>query len=140
MSLLGSIGKVLTGAAKTVIGGVVGSAIGGPVGGAIGAGIGSSGAKLATKGIAGAAAVVGAAKALPQIITKPGVGAVVGTAAGVGGSMLVDSLGRPVKKRRRRKGITPKDLMSFKRVARLIDKFSAPVHRLRKSSYKPKCN
>lgn len=36
-----------------------------------------------------------------------------------------------VRKRRRRKGITARDLMSFKRVARLVDKFSKPVHHFR---------
>lgn len=141
MSLLKSIGKVFTGAVKTIGGGILGTAIGGPLGGVVGAAISQSGSKLATKGLAGAAGALGAVKALPAIVTKPGVGAVVGTVAGAGASMLYDALGNPVKKkRRRRKGITPKDLTSFKRVARLIDKFAAPVHKLRKKSYQPACH
>lgn len=37
----------------------------------------------------------------------------------------------PRIKRRRRRGITPKDLQSFRRVANLIKAYSAPVRRMR---------
>jgi len=130
MSILKSIVKGITGVGKTLLGGAVGTAIGGPIGGIIGGAMSSSGAKLAAKGVAGALTVM------------PGVGRVASAAlpvlAGAGAGMLYDQMGRPVaQRRRRRKGITPKDLSSFKRVARLIDKYAAPVHKLRKSSFKP---
>ncbi len=37
----------------------------------------------------------------------------------------------PIPRRRRRKGITSRDLSSFRRVANLIRHYSAPVHRMR---------
>lgn len=37
----------------------------------------------------------------------------------------------PIPRRRRRRGITPRDLQSFRRVANLIKCYSAPVHRMR---------
>lgn len=140
MSLLGSIGKVLTGAVKTVAGTAVGGAIGGPIGAAIGGTLASSGSKLAAKGVAGATAAAATLKTLPAVM--PGAGAVARTAlpalAGGAAAMIYDHMGNPIgRRRRRRKGISAKDLSSFRRVARLIDKYAAPVHRLRKSSFKP---
>lgn len=37
----------------------------------------------------------------------------------------------PIPRRRRGRGITPRDLRSFRRVANLIRHYSAPVHRMR---------
>jgi len=137
MSLLKSIGKVLKGGVKTVLGSTVGGIIGGPVGAAIGGILSTSGAKTVAKAVAGAATGA-AAMSLPVL---PGVGAVARTAlpamAGAAGAMLFDAAGNPVaRKRRRRKGLSAKDLSSFKRVARLVDKFSKPVHKMR--NYKSK--
>lgn len=50
-------------------------------------------------------------------------------AAGAAAGILWDN--EPRRKRRRRKGISAKDLQSFKRVARLVDKFAKPVHHFR---------
>lgn len=135
MSLLGSIKKIgkkaLRAAAKVGgssilssipgIGGIAGTA------GAVAASVlSSSTAKKAAKA---------AARALPVL---PGVGSVAAGAAGVGAGMIIDQFtGAPtMHKRRRRKGITAKDLSSFKRVARLVDRYSKPVHKMR--NYKPK--
>lgn len=68
----------------------------------------------------------------------PGLGAIGGSAAGSVAGAIAGSMGSRQQKqtRRRRKGISARDLMSFKRVARLVDKFSKPVGKMR--NYRPK--
>lgn len=99
----------------------------------IGAGI-ASGGVVGGLGVAAAGLAAGASRALPAIgRSLP----VVGTALAVS-DMAGITWDQKKKKRKRRKGISGHDLQSFKRVARLIDKFAAPVHHLRKSSFKHK--
>lgn len=145
MSLFGSIGKALKSVAGSVVGKIAtsvipgvgpiaGTLIGTAVGSAISGGGGGGGKLPPVRGLpalpAGGGKIVG--------LSSAGVSAMAGAGA-IAGEWLYDKFGNPVrKKRRRRKGITPKDLSSFKRVARLIDKFAAPVHHLRKSSFKSK--
>jgi len=125
MSLLKSIGKVLTGVGKKILAPVVGGIIGGPAGAAASIALSAAGSKLATKGIATMSAK------LPALPVLPG-GAVLGAAATAvtAGGVIWDQVSQP-RKRRRRKGITAKDLTSFKRVARLVDKYAKPVHHFR---------
>lgn len=139
MSLLGTIGKIASGvlgvargAAAGVGGGLPGMIAGGVIGAAT-SGIGGGGKKpprLPT--ISG-----GKLPALPPGGKIVGLSTAGAAAAGaVAGEWLYDKLGNPVaKRRRRRKGISAKDLSSFKRVARLVDKFSRPVHKMR--NFKP---
>lgn len=125
MSLLGGITKI----AKSVLKIGAGVASGGIAGGILTAATGlmSGAAKKTATVLPGAGAVM-----LPALQSTAGK-LVAGGAAVAAGEYLYDKMGNVVgkKHRRRRKGITPKDLSSFKRVARLIDKFSKPVHHFR---------
>lgn len=109
--------KVLTNLAK-------GGATAGP------AGVVFSGTAGLAKGLSSVKAGNLAAKALPAL---PGIGKAV--AGGIAGDIIWDAVtGQPVgmkKKRKRGKGISARDLRSFKRVARLVDKFAKPVHHMR---------
>lgn len=137
MSLLKKLAKGAKKVVKGVIRTVAPAAIGlTPVGGAIAAGLGVG--KVAGSALGNAARRLATNKGVLRAL--PGVGAsVAGGAVGSAVTNYVDGDYTVMRtRRRRRKGITPKDLTSFKRVARLIDKFSAPVHKLRKSSFKNK--
>jgi hypothetical protein len=129
MSLLGSVGKVLSGGVKMIAGTALGTAVGGPIGGAIGGALASSGSKLASKGMSTALTVAkSGGGGLPSF---PGKGL---TALGAGAAGAISGIfwdQQHKKRKRRRKGITAKDLMSFKRVARLVDKYAKPVHHFR---------
>lgn len=141
MSLLKSIAKI----GKTVVKKVAGSALG-KLAVSVIPGVGPI-ASTALSMAAGAVATKltgggGGGGRLPPIGNLPalpsGGGKIVGlSAAGAGvmgaaGSWLYDQMGNPVRKhRRRKKGITAKDLTSFKRVARLVDKYAKPVHHFR---------
>lgn len=80
---------------------------------------------------------VSSAARLPAVVASrslPGIGTLGGAAAGALGGFRA---AQPQQaRRRRRKGISAKDLTSFKRVARLVERFSKPVHKMR--NYKPK--
>lgn len=72
----------------------------------------------------------GALPPLPPI----GGGALSTIGGAVGGAALgayLDGGNQPAKRRRRGKGITARDLRSFKRVAKLVDKYAKPVHHFR---------
>lgn len=136
MSLFKSIAKVLGGVAKKVIAPVVGGFIGGPVGAAAAAALTSSGSKLVSKGIQTVSKlpVLRSGGGLPVL---PGLGSMAASAGGgMAGGIIWDQVSGDKKKRRRRKGLTAKDLSSFKRVARLVDKYARPVQKMR--NYKPK--
>lgn len=116
-------GKIFKGAKKLVNFGSKVAAIATPQGRAL----------SAVSGVA--SSLGGAVKRLPTLVKSAGVAAATSYAV----DYVTDSNGNQVRRRRRRrKGISGRDLQSFKRVARLIDKFAAPVHRLKKSSFKPK--
>lgn len=152
MSLLGSIGSFLSGAVKSVASSVVGGGIGAAIGSAIpGVGTvlgGTIGSSLGGMGGGGgrvppslpSLSSGGSGPLLPMITGLSSTGkALAGAAVGAAAEYVYNKKGQLVKKRkRRRKGISGHDLQSFKRVARLIDKFAAPVHHLRKSSFKHK--
>lgn len=125
MSIFSSIGKILgkvTNVANKAL----------PIVGGIATG-GTTGAIAALGGAAALARKKGA-KALPALRrVAPGAGLVAtGAAAGSALTPMVNpSTGQITyvpHKRRRRKGISAKDLQSFKRVARLVDKYSKSVH------------
>lgn len=137
MSLFSSIGKVFKGAVK----GIAGSALGKLAVSAI-PGVGPiAGAVIGTAASAAASALTSRSKAvsLPALPggggrMLPPIGRAIATAApyvagAAAGGIIWDN--EPRKKRRRRKGISAKDLSSFKRVARLVDKFAKPVHHFR---------
>lgn len=136
MSILSNIVKGVVGVGKQIVGGVVGTAIGGPVGGVVGSalagGIGGKGGPPKLPVLPGGAS--GPSGMLPAItgLSTGGKLALAG-AAGAAAEWVIDSAGRwhRTGRRRRRKGISAKDLSSFKRVARLIDKYSKPVHHFR---------
>ena len=147
MSLLGKLWKPVRGILKQaapIIGGIAGAAVGGPVGGRvgtiIGGGVASSGGGggIRPPALPGGAPAGGSSGGGGLRVTVPIGRAVAGAAAASAVTHVVDEMGNvhKVSKRRRRKGISAKDLQSFKRVARLIDKYAAPVHKLRKSSIK----
>lgn len=129
MSLLSSIGKI----AGKVVG--VASKVGAVAsGGTLGAGLAAA-TMLAKKKAAPAVRAT-----LPVIQRSlPGVGQV---AAGSGLAIAADKVIQGpdgqmyVRRRRRRKGITAKDLQSFKRVARLVDKYSKSVHHFKNFKHK----
>jgi len=121
------VGKVAIKAASPVLAstGVGGAILGGTALGKIGGTALGTALRKTTN-----SATTGIVRALPGVGT-----AVVGGA--VGGALEQHMAAACYhRKRRRRKGISGRDLSSFKRVARLIDKFAAPVHKLRKSSFK----
>lgn len=134
MSLLGKaakalkkIGKVSLKVASPVLAstGIGGAILGGTALGKIGGtALGTAIRKTTTS------ATTGLVRALPGVGT-----AVVGGAVGTALEQHMAAAGYH-RRKRRRKGISGRDLSSFKRVARLIDKFAAPVHKLRKSSFK----
>ena len=98
-------------------------------------------------------AVVGAAGMIGRASVKAGVPAtVVRNLPALAGGMMLPSLGSGSmpgaghtdtnvgmgrtwegmpRRRKRRKGISAKDLSSFKRVARMVDKYSKPIHKMR---------
>lgn len=139
MSLLKSISKIGKGVLKSVAGSTVGKlaasvipGVGPVLGTAIGMAAGAIGGG-GGKGGGGKLPPLGGLPALPsgggKIVGLSSAGAAV---MGAAGSWLYDAMGNPVhKKRRRKKGITAKDLTSFKRVARLVDKYAKPVHHFR---------
>lgn len=95
----------------------------------VGAKILKGGTPAAAMGIAAAGLLGGLKRSAPLL---PGIG----TAAVVGEvAWDVAHTGKEKKKKHRKKGISAHDLKSFKRVARLINHFAAPVHHLKKSSY-----
>jgi len=141
MSLLKSIAKI----GKSVVKSVAGSTLGklavsvipgvGPITSTV---IATAAGALASK--IGGASGGGGGKLppLPALGGGGGGGKIVGLStagaamAGAAGKWLYDAMGNPVRKqRRRKKGITAKDLTSFKRVARLVDKYAKPVHHFR---------
>lgn len=164
MSLFKSIGKVLGKVAKPV-GTLAGAALGGPAGAALGGQIGSafSTSRPGMGFVAGGAGM----SSLPPLIrgatTLGTVGAVGGYAvrgaraiaasasyycrkypawcSTIGGLAAVEAMvgnGQlPPIKRRRRKGITPRDLSSFRRVASLIKSYG-PTARKVPSSCAPR--
>jgi len=93
---------------------------------AIGAGAAAIGGAAVRLGVAGARAV--ASSAMTYCRRHPQ------WCAGIGGSAavaaLIDSGQLPKIKRRRGRGLTPKDLRSFKRVANLIRVFAPTVRRI----------
>ena len=128
---LKKVGKVALGTVKSVAPAAIGIT---PIGGAVAAGLGVG--KVAGSALGSAAARL--IKKAPSVVrSMPGVGtAAAGAVAGYAVENYIDGSYTMVRRRRRRKGISARDLTSFKRVARLIDKFAAPVHKLRKSSFK----
>jgi len=139
VSLLKSIAKIGKGVIKSVagstlgkvaasvipgVGPVLGTVLGTAAGAVLGGGKGGGGGKLPPLGglpslPAGGGKIVGLSSAGAAVM-------------GAAGSWLYDAMGNPVhKKRRRKKGISAKDLTSFKRVARLVDKYAKPVHHFR---------
>ncbi len=161
MSLLGSIGSHLKGAVGGfVAGGIPGAIAGGIFGGgsakpvqtlpsirtgglpplpgggmrtaAGGKGGGIGGFTGATLGALGAAGrgVAGIARGAASMCAKyPAWCVAVGGVAAVANLMHSGQL--PVPRRRRRRGITPKDLQSFRRVANLVKHYSGPVRHMR---------
>lgn len=122
MSLFGSIGKVLGKIAAPVLSVIPGV---GPIAGTI---LGAAAQKVLGGGGGGGGGGINL-PALPGGARMPaGLPAIAGAAAG--GYLGGINWDTP-KKRRRRKGITAKDLTSFKRVARLVDKYAKPVHHFR---------
>lgn len=127
MSLLGKaakalkrVGKVALKVAKPIIG-MTPLGLGVTAGGAAGSLLGAAMRKTTTSAM---------------VRALPGAGLAVG--GGYAGAAIEQHMAASgyTKRRRRRKGISGKDLSSFKRVARLIDKFAAPVHRLKKAAFK----
>lgn len=158
MSLLKSIGSIVKKAAP-VIGSVAGMAYGGPAGAAVGGRIGSAFSATAGAGrsklvAGGVSAGMGA---LPPIVRAGTIAAAAGgyiargaRAIGysavsycrkypgwcstIGGTAAVEALIRngslPPIKRRRRRGLTPRDLASFRRVASLIKSYGPTARRV----------
>jgi len=130
MSLLGT----LEGFAKKLLPSVASMIPGiGPVAGAVAGGLLSSGVEYLSK--PGVPALPSLTRTGSSSLPPP----LLMTRAPSSAKYVYNEAGQMVKKRRRRaKGISGHDLKSFKRVARLIDKFAAPVHHLKKSSFKHK--
>ncbi len=156
MSLIKSLGSIVKRAAP-VIGTVAGMAYGGPAGAAMGGKIGSAfggAAKTVKTGfVAGGA---GMASLPPLVRGATTAAAIAGTAyrgaraigysaisycrkypgwcSSIGGTVAVEALLRngslPPVKRRRRRGITPRDLASFRRVATLIKSYGPTARRV----------
>ena len=125
MSLLKSIGRVIGGFATGGIAGGIATAAGGLLKGTV-----KAAPKVMKAGLPALPGVGGGGSIIPPLMRGAKAAFPYAAAAGIG--MLFDADGNPVKvKKRRRKGITARDLMSFKRVARLVDKFSKPVHHFR---------
>lgn len=130
MSLFSSIGSALSKVWKTVkpvVGSAVGSVIGGPVGGAIG------GAVMTGKGAPSVLSLPSAGSGGPLVPVGgkgvlPGAGAVAaglgGLAAGAYATYKMNAAGQmvPVKRRRRRRGITGTELKNHARVERFLDR------------------
>jgi len=116
-------GKVMTVGGKTLppLPGVAGSG-GGGLGRIAGGIVGAAGA--AGRGITSVArgAASMCAKYPAWCLAAGGLGAVAG---------LMQSGQLPVPKRRRRKGISARDLSSFRRVANLVNHYAKPVHHMR---------
>jgi len=157
VSILGDIfkggKKLLQGTAstfKTVAGSMAGSTIGGMIGGPPGAMIGGAigggglpplpggGGGLGRIGggglggiIGGASrAIGGAARGAATMCAKyPQWCLAVGGVSAV--ASMIQSGQLPAPRRRRRRGISSRDLTSFRRVANLVDRYSKPVHRMR---------
>lgn len=154
MSLFKAIGSVVKKAAP-VLGTVAGMAYGGPAGAAIGGRLGSAvsgvgGAKLVASTGAGMASLppliragtiaAGAAGVVVRGARAIGYSAVSycrkypGWCSTIGGTAAVEALIRngslPPIKRRRRRGLTPRDLASFRRVASLIKSYGPTARRV----------
>lgn len=139
---LGAIGGTVLGGA---IGGPLGAGIGGTLGGSIGGmsksmpplpGVGGSGGKLppmigTVAGMAGGMArrVSSAARGAAAMCSRyPQWCVAAGGVAAIAGMMQSGQL--PIPKRRRRRGITPKDLQSFRRVAGLIKSYGPTARKV----------
>lgn len=167
MSILGDIFKggknILKGAASTfktlgasTAGGAIGTAIGGPFGGVIGSTIGGglgSLPKLSPLPGGGGGGFIGGAIGTAIGGAARGVSGIARGASamcakypqwclGVGGVAAVANLMHsgqlPVPRRRRRRGITARDLASFRRVANLVDHYAKPVHHMRNIKRRPR--
>ncbi len=146
----GAVGGAVTG---FITGGVPGAVVGAGVGG-VGASMGSSsklpplpgGARQNTVGpvgkiapiaagvggalAAGGRKIAGIARGASAMCAKyPAWCLAAGGLGAVAGLMQSGQL--PVPKRRRRRGITPRDLSSFRRVANLVNHYAKPVHHMR---------
>lgn len=157
MSIFSSIGNAIKSVLPTAgaIGGtVLGGAIGGPLGAGIGGSIGGSiGGKVKTLpplpgaggrggGIIGGAigTVGGMARGIGGRVASAARGAAAmcarypqwcvaaGGVAAIAGMMQSGQL--PIPKRRRRRGITPRDLQSFRRVAGLIKSYGPTARKV----------
>ncbi len=160
MSLLSSVGGVLKGAVGGLFtGGLPGAVVGGVMGGmsqpkttsmpkmptmpggatrgtlpalagAGGGGMGGlTGRALGGLGAAGRGVASVARGAASMCAKYPAWCLAAGGVAAVANLMHSGQL--PIPKRRRRRGITPRDLHSFRRVANLIKAYSGPVHHMR---------
>jgi len=141
--LTGGLPGAITGASlgglESALGGgkIVRPAISGGVGGAMsnigGAaipGVGFTGSSIHGMTAGGARSVSGASRAAGSMCARyPSWCVSVGGVGAVQRLMLTGQL--PIPRRRRRRGITPKDLSSFRRVANLIKAYSAPVRHTR---------
>jgi len=161
MSILGDIFKggknILKSTAGTfkqvaggLAGGAIGTAIGGPAGGMIGSTIGGSVGSIKLPPLPGGAGggggmiggmIGGGLGAAGRGISAAARGASTLCAKypqwclGVGGlgvvANMIQSGQLPAPRRRRRRGITARDLQSFRRVANLVDHYAKPVHHMR---------
>lgn len=153
------IGKAYT-AIKPYAGAIVGGAIGGPAGAALGSQVlgpstaglpqlrplpgapstGFTGRGLATSPMSTQQLVMTGGYSRGRIATiNRAAGSMcakfpqwcmqIGGVGAVASAMASGQL--PIPRRRRGRGITPRDLRSFRRVANLIKSYSGPVHRMR---------
>lgn len=134
MSLLKRIGKIAGKVLKSPIGKVVGSVIpgAGPIISAAGYASAAAGAIKAVRGATrsrGLSLPTLSGAGMPSLPTLGNI--VTSAGAGYAGGMMSSNDCGCTKKKRRRKGISGKDLQSFRRVARLVDKFSKPVQKMR---------
>jgi len=157
MSIFSSIGNVFK-AVKPILGTVGGGMLGGMIGGPVGAGIGGTigGSVLGSSKTLPALPGIGGG-GIPRLPTIGG--AIGGMARGIGGRVASAARGAasmcarypqwcvaaggvaaiasmmqsgqlPIPKRRRRRGITPKDLQSFRRVAGLIKSYGPTARKV----------
>lgn len=160
MSLLSKVWKSVRKVAAPVIGAAIGGPVGGLIGGALAGSSASASAFAAPPPVIPGAGITTAMSALPQLPRLAGVaGAAAGVAgvavrgartiaasashycrkyptwcASIGGLAAVEALvgnGQlPPIKRRRRRGITPRDLQSFRRVAGLIKTYGPTARKV----------
>jgi len=159
-SSIASIGSKIVSAVKPYAGAIIGGAVGGPTGALLGSSMGGTSGTLPVLPGAGRVTPtgftgrgLGAATPMTtnQLVMTGGlsrssvsrVNRAAGTMCarypqwcmqigGVGAVASAMASGQlPIPRRRRRRGISPRDLSSFRRVANLIKNYSAPVHRMR---------